>query len=523
MEKDCILAFDIGTSGVKASLVLRHGDVLDSTYHGYLTRHQPGFVEQDPQDWWHATLSCLTELTQRQPEYPPQAIVMSGQMQDVILCDAQGHLAPAILYSDTRAAAEIAVVQNRLGEMRLRQVTGNLQDAASLLAKLLWVKNHWREVYEKAQVLFMGAHDYVTWRLCGAQVTDWTTASTTGLLDLNSNAWAYDFLDALELRKDWLPTLTAADQPVGRLDEALAKLTNLPQGIPIYHGAGDAATTTLGAGAGEAGRLYIYLGTSGWLATTTMFDPVDPTSGVFNLRHVNAEKLILIGPMLTAAGNLEWLREQFGDLEVLGAKQTGLDAYQQITSLAEQVPPGCEGVLYLPYLAGERAPFRDPHARGVFFGLSRSTLRFHLYRAVLEGVAFGMKTIYHTLPESAQQQSDRGIRVAGGGARSRLWTQIIADVFNRRVELLANPGDVAVRGAALIAARALGWYSDYDPPAYFPAEQICEPQTEAVERYGRLYEVFRDLYPTLKPSFERLATSHAHEAVDKEETRLRTL
>lgn len=504
-NKDIILAIDIGTSGVKASLIQRQGQVLDSIYQGYPTQHRGKFVEQNPGDWWQAVIHSINALMQRHAEHPPQAVVMSGQMQNVILCSQEEHLAPAILYSDTRAAVEAKRVQEQIGEMRLRQVTGNLQDASSLLAKLLWVKEHWQEVYHNAQILFLGAHDYVTWRLCRAWVTDLTTASTTGLLNLNSNTWAVEFLTELGLRTDWLPELVSADQPTGFTSASLAEATGLPQGIPIFHGAGDAATTTLGARAGEAGRLYIYLGTSGWLATTELFAPADPLTGVFNLRHPDPRRLILIGPMLTAAGNLDWIREQFGDLERASRQDIHLDAYQLIGDLAAQAPPGSGGVLYLPYLAGERAPFRDANARGVFFGLHRSITRFHLYRAVLEGVALGMKTIYRVLPSTARQESHAGIGLVGGGARSRLWAQIFANVFNSHVQVLANPGDVGARGATLIAGKALGWYSDYDPPDFFPIQETCDPQPEIVEIYERAFDVFSELYPALKTCFQHLA------------------
>jgi len=233
-------------------------------------------------------------------------------------------------------------VQEQIGEMRLRLVPGNLQDASSLLAKLLWVKEQWQEVYRKAQILFLGAHDYVTWRLCGARVTDLTTASTTGLLNLNSNTWAVEFLTELGLRTDWLPELVPADHPVGFISASFAEATGLPQGIPIFHGAGDAATTTLGARAGAAGRMYIYLGTSGWLATTELFAPADPSTGVFNLRHPDPQRLILIGPMLTAAGNWDWVREQFGDVEMASRQDTHLEVYQLISDRAAQRHP-CSG------------------------------------------------------------------------------------------------------------------------------------------------------------------------------------
>ncbi len=510
---DVIVAIDIGTTGAKATLVDQAGTIVASAYASYPTHSHGNRVEQNPSDWWTATVTVLRSLWKQVPGVQPVAVALSGQMQDVILVGEQGHLAPAILYSDTRAETEIQMVHKSLGEVHLREVTGNLQDASSLLAKLLWVKRHQLEHYRQAHTLLLGAHDYVAWRLCGARVTDYTTASTTGLLDLAANAWAMELLDALELRMDWLPRLVRADAQVGEVGQAVARQTGMPAGIPVFHGAGDVATTTLGAGAGEPGRYYVYLGTSGWLATTELHTPVDPLTGIFNLCHPDPRRLILVGPMLMAAGNFEWLREQFGDLEVGVASPPGATAYEVLNALASEAPPGSQGLLYLPYLAGERAPFRDANARGVFFGLTRSTRRQDLYRAVLEGVAFSMRAIRDSMPPSARGNADSELGMVGGGARSVLWAQIFADVFNCRVQVLADPGNVGARGAALIAGKALGWYSSYVPgPDFFPIQATLVPEPAVVECYDRLFEVFRTLYPALRSNFTSLAQALAGES-----------
>ena len=502
-----IAAVDIGTMGTKATLVGREGMVVASAYASYASQGEGNRVEQDPGDWWEATVMGLHSLWEQAPEARPVALVLSGQMQDVILVDNARPLAPAILYSDVRAQDEAQHVLERLGEARLHEVTGNLQDASSLLAKLLWVKNNLPDVYRSAQTLFVGAHDFVAWRLCGARAADHTTASTTGLLNLRANAWAVDFLDELGLRTDWLPELYPAEAQVGEIGKAVAQETGLPVGTPVFHGAGDVATTTIGAGAGEPGRYYVYLGTSGWLAATWPGKPVDPLTGIFNLRHPALEWLIRIGPMLTAAGNFEWLRAQFGWLEAQAAGQTDEDtSYEILNVLASEAPPGSGGVLYLPYLAGERAPIRDPHARGVFFGLSRHTTRQCLYRAVLEGVAFSMRTIRDAMLPAEGANARPELSLVGGGARSALWGQVFADVFDCPVHALAAPGDVGARGAALLAGKALGWYDSYMPgAAFFPAQHSYVPDPQAVASYDRLYTVFQALYPALRSGFSALS------------------
>lgn len=502
---EIIVAVDIGTTGAKAALINRQGKVLASAYAGYGLNRQEYRVEQSPDDWWRAACASLQQLWQQEPQAVPAGIVLSGQMQDVILVDDEQSLAPAVLYSDTRARQEAQQVLALVGEETLQKVTGNLQDATSLLAKLLWLKKHRFDLYSGARTLFMGAHDYIAWKLCGARATDYTTAATTGLLDLDRNQWAAAVLETLGLRLDWLPQLVAAEARVGQITAIAAGQTGLPAGLPVFHGAGDAAATTLGAGAGEPGQYYAYLGTSGWLAATQTGQPVDPRTGIFNLRHPQPAQLIMIGPMLTAAGNFEWLRKQFGDLEASAQAGPGANPYDILNGQAGQAPAGCNGVFYLPYLAGERSPFRDANARGVFFGLSVNTTRQDLYRAVLEGVAFSMRAIRQTMGLTAQVLPSE-LNLVGGGAKSHLWAQIFADVFNCRVKVLADPGDVGVRGAALIAGKAFGWYDSFMPgSAYFPVQSFFDPTPRAAQRYDRLFEVFYQLYPALQTSFAALA------------------
>lgn len=500
---EAIIALDIGTTAAKAVGVDRHGRILARAQAGYAFVARGSEVEQNAADWWQAAQSCLKSIMRQMPaNVRVAALTLSGQMQDVILMGGDEVLAPVILYPDARAQAEADDVLRAIGEDRLIAVTGNLQDASGLLAKLLWVKRHRPEWYRHARTLLVGAHDYIAARLCGERVTDVTTASTTGLFHLQENRWAVELLEALGLRTDWLPRLESAARPVGQVNRAAAALTDLPEGLPVFHGVGDAAAATLGAGAGEEGRWYVYLGTSGWLAATVDAPPVDPRTGIFNLRHPDARRLIIIGPMLTAAGNFEWLVRQFGALE--RGESADVDAHALLNLIAESAAAGCNGVLYLPYLSGERAPFRDSQARGVFFGLSSTTSRAELYRAVLEGVAFAMRTIRDAMPAGGQIKH---INLVGGGARSELWPQIFADVFGRPVRVLAQPDDVGGRGAALLASKALGWHSDFNPKDYFPVERIYHPIVQNQRCYDNLYRVFCGLYPALKDSFSLLAST----------------
>ena len=470
-----VIAIDIGTSSTKATVVRADGAILATTSADYSLHVEGNRVEQNPQDWQRATMTVLQTLLGQSAAYKPQVVILSGQMQDVVLLNKQGEpLRPAILYSDTRATEEAAIVHAQIGETRLRETTGNLQDASSLLAKLLWIKRHEPAVYANAAQLFIGAHSVVYHHFSGAHVADFTTASTTGLLDLRQNAWATDLLDALELRSDWLPELVTSTDLLAMQGAALS--------LPLIHGAGDLLTTTLGAG--HAGALYGYLGSSGWLAATH-HQPVDPETGIFNIRHAELDKFVLVGPMITAAGNVDWLREQFAELDELNAQ-------------AAQSPAGSGGLIYLPYLQGERSPFRDPQARGAWIGLGRNTTKGDLYRAVMEGVAFAMRDISEVMPRQPDQA--QSLTLTGGGANSALWMQIFADVFGCPVQVLADPSNVGARGAAMLAGRQLGWQT----AGHFniPIAQTFTPNAAHAEIYQRRYPVFKSAYPALKYTYQ---------------------
>lgn len=508
-----IAALDVGTTAAKAALVTREGAIVATASRSYETQTGPGGVmEQRPEDWWAA--ACEAMRACEPGRFEVAALGLTGQMQDLIAVGPSGPLRPTILYSDTRAAGEAAHVERVWGAERWWAVTGNLQDAASLPAKLLWLKRHEPRTYRQTRWVLLGAHDYIAWRACGEAVTDLTTASTTGLLELAGGRWARALLESLDVRTDFLPDLAPAWSVTGRLLPEAAQAMGLPAGIPVVHGAGDAATTTLGAGAGDPGRSYLYLGTSGWLAMTSPGGWAEPTSGVFTLRHPEPGWTLLIGPLLTAAGNLEWLRRQLGE-----------PPYEALEALARGASPGSGGVLYLPYLAGERSPFREPRARAAFLGIGAATGRAELVRSVMEGVAFALRSVAEAMMQpqtgdgsgrgaggaAASDGGDGGvdhggwgigglgpIGAAGGGCRSDLWCEIIAAVLRRPLYRLAGAQDVGIRGAAILAGRAVGWFDSLVPGAgFFPVDRVFVPDDEAMGVYDRLYREFVECNPYL--------------------------
>jgi len=502
MGQPVIAALDVGTTAAKAALVAKDGAIVATASRSYETQTGPGGVtEQGPEDWWAA--ACEAMRACEPGRFAVVALGLTGQMQDLIAVGPSGPLRPAILYSDTRAKEEAARVERAWGAERWWAVTGNLQDASSLPAKLLWLKRHEPQTYRQTRWVLLGAHDYIAWRTCGAAVTDLTTASTTGLLELSSGRWATALLEALDLRTDFLPDLAPAWSVTGHLMPEAAQAMGLPAGIPVVHGAGDAATATLGAGAGGPGGSYLYLGTSGWLALTSPGGRAEPTSGVFTLRHPEPAWTLLIGPLLMAAGNLEWLRRQLGEAP-----------YEALEALARSAPPGSGGVLYLPYLAGERSPFRNPRARAAFLGIGAATGRAELVRSVMEGVAFALRSVAEAMPQpqvgggsggaggAGASGGDTGevgpIGAAGGGCRSDLWCEIIAAVLRRPLHRLVGAQDVGIRGAAILAGRAMGWFDSFVPgPGFFPVDRVFVPDDEAIRVYDGLYREFIQRNPYL--------------------------
>lgn len=485
------LVLDVGTSGVKAALVRDDARIIRAAVENYPTHNAAGgVVEQNAGDWWKAVVAACLALGSERASV--SAIVVTGQMQDLILIDENGsQLLPVILYSDTRSRAEATEIVSRIGADRLRALTSNEQGADSLWAKLLWVERHAPDARRNARALLFGAADYVIYRLTGTASTDTTTASTTGLLHCASRCW----LDGTLFEEmgiagfaPLLPALVSGGARVGTLRAEAAATLGVTVGVAVYHAPGDAGATTLGAGIGEIGQAYGYLGTSGWLGFTASA-PGLPEQGVFTLAHPRADSFIQVAPLLTAGGNLDWVRGLFAAA-----------SYETIIASALERP--LTNVIYLPYLNGERSPFVDPLARAAFVGMSPATEQADLVRAVLEGVAFSYK---HALDALLPDPPERLI-LTGGGTRSRAWCQVFADVLGVPLALISEPEHVAVRGALLSAQVAQGYR-----PSYALAESeaifVLYPDPAMQRLYERKYILYREAYPALKPLFAFAADS----------------
>jgi xylulokinase len=474
-----LVGLDVGTTGVKALTVSPDGDVLARVEEAYpLSTPQPGWAEQDPEDWWQAAESALAALAVADLA----GIGLSGQMHGLVVLDERERvLRPAILWNDQRTAAECAEIEERLGLRRLVELTGNRALPGFTAPKLLWLRRHEPEVYARiAHVLL--PKDYVRLRLTGERAIDASDASGTLLFDVAGRRWSDEVLSALEIPREWLPPVVESPTLAG----------HTPDGVPVAAGAGDQAAGALGVGVDRPGPLSVVLGTSGVVFAALPAFAADPEGRVHSFCHAVPDGWHAMGVMLSAAGSLRWLRDAVSPGESFGS----------LTAEAESWPPGAEGLAFLPYLAGERTPHADPNARGAFVGLSLRHDRGALVRAVLEGVAFGLRDSLELLKRLGVEP--RAGRVSGGGARSDLWLRIVASVLGVPLERTAAE-EGAAYGAALLGGVAAGVFADVHEAvaACVRVRGRIEPEPAWVDTYAGGYQRFRALYPALRPLEER--------------------
>jgi xylulokinase len=490
------LGLDISTTATKALLIDERGAVIgvaSATYEYETPR--PLWSEQDPALWWDATLRSIRQVLASSGVAAESvgAIGLAGQMHGLVLLDAAGRvLRPAILWNDQRTERQCAEISRRVGAERLLELTGNAPVTGLTAPKLLWVQEHEPEIYERiAHVLL--PKDYVRYRLTGEFASDVADASGTLLLDLGRRSWSGEVCRSLGVPLEWLPRLHEGPAVSGELAADVATALGLRAGTPVVAGGGDQAAAAVGCGVIDPGTLALSLGTSGVVFAPTSTPVLEPGGRLHAFCHAVPGRWHAMGVMLSAAGSLRWFRDTFAP---------GAD-YDSLLAAAAQVPAGCEGLIFLPYLSGERTPHPDPLARGGFVGLTVRHSLPHLTRAVLEGVAFGLRDILDLLTASGAAATS--IRVSGGGARSPLWRQIIADVLQAElVEISTTEG--AAFGAALLAAVGGGSFAGVAEAvaATVQVTGVTAPGDQG-PRYAAAHGCYRDLYPALRELFPRLA------------------
>jgi xylulokinase len=492
-----VLGIDVSTTGVKALLVDEQGDVVGTaTTPLSLSTPRRLWSEQDPADWWQGTVNSIRQVLRDSGASGEGvlAVGLTGQMHGLTLLDGGGEvLRPAILWNDQRTGPQCDEIRRRLGKRRLIELTGNDALAGFTAPKVLWVREHEPEVFARAKHILL-PKDYVRFKLTGDYATDKAGAAGTILLDIKTRDWSAEVLEALDIPAAWLPPTHEGPEVTGHVSAETAGLTGLKAGTPVVGGGGDQAAQAVGVGVVRPGTVALTLGTSGVVFATTSEPFVEPEGRLHAFCHSVPGRWHLMGVMLSAAGSLRWYRDTIA---------AGTD-YDALLAPAAEVPLGSEGLLFLPYLTGERTPHPDPLARGAFVGLTIRHSMPNLTRAVLEGVAFGLRDSFELIKAAGLVQIDQ-VRVSGGGAKSALWRQILADVLN--VELVTvNTTEGAAYGAALLAGVGAGVWPDVDA-ACDSAVKVTGttlPRPEAASRYERIYEIYRQLYPALKDTFHEL-------------------
>ena len=491
-----LMGLDISTTGAKALIIDESGAVIAvANTPQPISQPKPLWSEQNPADWW-AGISASIRSALAQSGLTGDdiaAIGLTGQMHGLVLLDDQGEvLRPSILWNDQRTQAQCDIMTERIGAERLIELTGNPAVTGFTAPKILWVRDNEREVYRQARQVLL-PKDYIRYKLTGSYATDLAGASGTSLLNVAERAWSAEVLDALEIPAEWLPPVHEGTAVTSTISPAGAAVTGLKVGTPVVGGGGDQAAGAIGMGCVTPETIGVTVGTSGVVFAPLSSYAYEPQGRLHAFCHAVPGAWHFMGVMLSAAGSLQWYKDAL-------APDLGFDA---LLAEAADVPAGSEGLFFLPYLTGERTPHPDPLARGAFIGLTSRHKRGHMTRAVLEGVAFGLKDSF-TLIDQAGLPEQFEVRISGGGAKSPIWQQIIADVLNAPLVNI-NTTEGGAFGAAILASVAAGVFDDVASACEAMIQTGAQvPIGSDVGVYAERYLVYQPLYPTLKDTFTRL-------------------
>jgi xylulokinase len=491
-----LLGIDIGTGGTRAVLLDGDGRLVSSATapHPPFASPHAGWAEQNPDDWWSAVCNAVPECLARGKAAASEisGIALTGQMHGLVLLDRSGSvLRPSIIWCDQRTEVECREITEKIGAARLIGLTANPALTNFTLPKIWWVQKHELEIWARAGTILL-PKDYIRLRLTGSLATDVADASGTLLFDVANRQWSQAMMEVSRLNADLLPKVFESCEISGHVSEEGARATGLRAGIPVVAGAGDQAAGAVGMGIVRAGAVSATIGTSGVVFAATAGPVRDPAGRIHTFCHAVPQRWHVMGVTQAAGYSLRWFRDQFG-----AAGDPAQDAYARLMAEAGTIPAGADGLLWAPYLMGERTPYLDPNARGALVGISATHTRAHVVRAILEGVAFSLRDTFTIFAEL--KIPVESIRVGGGGARGALWRQIQADVYGMPVGLLeAEEG--AAYGAALLAGVGVGNWTSVEnaADASVRISRRIEPDVRDAALMNRRYDVYRKLYPALR-------------------------
>lgn len=502
-----LLGVDIGTSGTKTVLFDESGNTIASAL-GEYPLYQPnnGWAEQDPEDWWIATFTTIKAVLSKSGVNPEavKGVGLSGQMHGAVLLDENyTAIRKSIIWCDQRSAAECDQITSLIGRERLIEITANPALTGFTASKVMWVKNNEPHNYEKIKKILL-PKDYIRYRLTGEFATEVSDASGMQYMDIPKRQWSSEVLEKLGVEKEWLGKLYESQEVTGVISKKAAELTGLKEGTPVVGGGGDQAAGAVGNGIVKNGVISSTIGTSGVVFAYSDKVTIDPLGRVHTFCHAVPGTWHVMGVTQGAGLSLKWFRDNFCIEEKRTAELMKVDPYMLMDQEAEKVNAGCSGLVYLPYLMGERTPHLDPNARGVFFGLSAKHEKSDLLRAVMEGVVYSLKDCLEIIKEMGVDIKE--VRASGGGGKSKLWRQMQADVFGTDITTI-NSSEGPALGVALLAGVGAGVYSSVQEAcdATIKVRSIQNADQGLHERYMKNYRLYKNIYTSLKQDFADLA------------------
>ncbi len=493
------LGIDVGTTAVKALVVDDSGSVIgDAEAAQDLSVPQPGWSEQNPSDWWQGTIDAVRAACAQAGVNDVASVGLSGQMHSSVLLDAADDvLRPAILWNDVRTTAQCRFITETVGEADLARFVGNPALEGFTAPKLLWVRDEEPNVFDRVRSVLL-PKDYIRFLMTGEKAMDPSDAAGTLLFDIRQNGWSTGMLSALDLDAALLPPIAGSAEVAGRLTSGAAATLGLREGTPVVGGGADNAAASVGSGVVKSGTMQTSIGTSGAVVAPIDQPHVDPGMRIHSFNHAVPDMWYLMGVVLSAGAALTWFRRALS-----GSQGAGV-SYDELTAEAAEVPPGADGLTFLPYLTGERTPHADSNARGVFVGIHAGHERGHMVRAVMEGVIFALRDSLE-LMRGLNADAEESVAV-GGGARSPFWRQMQADVLGVPV-VTVGPSGGAPYGAAMLAAVGSDGFASVPEAcqAWIKPLDRLEPDTKTRDAYEHAYERYAKLYPRLKEHFAEQA------------------
>jgi xylulokinase len=503
-----LLAHDLGTSGNKATLFTTDGKLVKNAVSAYETRYyNSNWAEQNPDDWWRAVCTSTKQLLEGINSGDILAVSFSGQMMGCLCVDKGGiPLYPSIIWADMRAAREEAYLRSQIDPAVFYKTVGHRISSSYSLEKLMWIRNNEADVYKQTYKM-LNAKDYIVYKMTGRFVTDYSDASGTNAFDINTFGWSEKILDASGIDAEKLPEAMQSTTVVGEISAEVADECGLKKGTKVVLGGGDGMCASVGAGSVSEGVTYNCLGSSSWICTTTKQPIFDDQMRTFNWAHIVPGYVGPCGTMQTAGAAFSWAKNEMCRLEQKEAAVSGKSPYEIINEEIEKSSPTANGLIFLPYLLGERSPRWNPEAKGAFIGLKMEHSHNDMLRSVVEGIAMNLNVILSVL---RRQIDVKEMIVIGGMAMGKVQRQILADVFGLNVLKLNFIEEATSMGAAVTAGVGVGELAGFDEiNRFIRVEEVLKPVAGNVEKYKRIIPIFEDAYHALEGVYSRLAESNA--------------